>query len=243
MKRLVEREFPAGTIEAKVSVFLNEAEPFQAPLGAKQRVRARLIGSPLRGQRPWFFRPVVVFAVLTFAALAGAGVWRSKLKPDALPQGSVKAGPAKEAITAPIATTAATAEDVAALPGHDTIAEGPTAPRSPEPSAAKSISEPPAATPVHRGDSAAAVEASVLFEATGALRRDGDAARASRILDDYFRKFPRGALAEEALALSIEAASVRGDAKARTLAKRYLELYPKGNFRAKAERVLARTGE
>jgi len=72
---------------------------------------------------------------------------------------------------------------------------------------------------------------------------DGDAARASRILDDYFRKFPRGALGEEALALSIEAASVRGDAKARTLAKRYLELYPKGNFRAKAERVLARTGE
>jgi hypothetical protein len=83
----------------------------------------------------------------------------------------------------------------------------------------------------------------VLFEATGALRRDGDAARASRILDDYFRRFPHGSLSEEALALAIDAASARGDARARTFAKRYLEQFPRGNFRAKAERVLTRTGE
>jgi hypothetical protein len=243
MKRLVEREFPAGTIEAKVSVFLNDAERFQAPAGAKQRVRARLVGAPVRGHGPWFLRPAVAIGVLTFVALAGAGVWRSQLKPHAPPPESPKSESGREVPMARVATTVAPAGELAPGTGSDPIAEGSGPARSPEPSVAKGVSEPQSAPSSRRGESAASVEASVLFEATGALRRDGDAARASRILDDYFRKFPRGALGEEALALAIEAASVRGDAKARSLAKRYLELYPRGNFRAKAERVLARTGE
>lgn len=240
MKRLVEREFPAGTIEAKVSVFLNDTEPFQAPPGAKQRVRARLVGAPVRGQGPWFFRTAVAIGVLAFAALAGAGVWRSKSRPHAPPLSITKTENGADAITSPIATNAAPAVELAPATGNDPIVEGSTATRAPERSMAK---EPQQALSGHHADSAAGVEASVLFEATGALRRDGDAARASRILDDYFRKFPRGALGEEALALAIEAASVRGDPRAPTLARRYLDLYPRGNFRAKAERVLARTGE
>ena len=61
MKRLVEREFPSGTVEANVAEFLTKAEPFQSPAGSKQRVRARLLGAPVRGHRPWLLRPAAVF--------------------------------------------------------------------------------------------------------------------------------------------------------------------------------------
>jgi hypothetical protein len=239
MKRLVEREFPAGTVEAKVSAFLREAEPFQAPPGAKQRVRARLVGASLPQRGPWFFRFAVAMGVLAFAALAGAGVWRSGWRLHAKAPAAIVTEKASEQPASAVTTVAAPA--VEAAPANETLSQPSAAGRAPEPSATKAGSEPTPA-PSSRRETAAA-ESSVLFEATGALRRDGDPARASRILDDYFRKFPHGALSEEALALAIEAASARGDARARTLAKRYLDLYPKGNFRAKAERVLARTGE
>jgi hypothetical protein len=79
-----------------------------------------------------------------------------------------------------------------------------------------------------------------VVSAMRALRRDGDAARASALLDDYLRQHPTGALAEEALALAIEAATVRGDARARVLAAQYVTRYPHGRFRPAAERALAR---
>jgi hypothetical protein len=240
MKRLVEREFPTGTVEAKVSAFLREAEPFESPTGAKQRVRARLVGAPARKPTPWFFRLAVAVGVLAFAALAGAGVWRSTWRLHAQAPAMVVTEKAPEPTTAPVVHVAAPPAEVTPSAPSPSTPEGSNAARAPEPSMPKMASE-PAAPSAHR--EAAAAESSVLFEATGALRRDGDPARASRILDDYFRKFPHGALGEEALALAIEAASARGDARARTLAKRYLDLYPKGNFRAKAERVIARTAE
>jgi hypothetical protein len=182
----------------------------------------------------------VVALVLAFAALAGAGVWRSQFKLHAHAPAMVVADKAPEPAATPTANVVAAPEVEPPTP-TESNPEISSAARTREPSAPRGSSE-PQASPSGRRESAAA-ESSVLFEATGALRRDGDPARASRILDDYFRKFPHGALSEEALALAIEAASARGDARARTLAKRYLDLYPKGNFRAKAERVIARTGE
>jgi hypothetical protein len=227
-------------VEAKVAAFLRETEPFQSPLGMKQRVRARLLGTPVGQRAPWLLRFAVASGVLAFAALAGAGVWRSQWRLHAHAPSMVVAEKAPEPPAAPTANFVATPELAPPTP-MESSAESSSAARARELSAPKSSSEPQAASS-GRHESAAA-ESSVLFEATGALRRDGDPARASRILDDYFRKFPHGALSEEALALAIEAASARGDARARTLAKRYLDLYPKGNFRAKAERVIARTGE
>jgi len=237
MKRLVEREFPSGTVESNVAAFLTKAEPFQSPTGAKQRVRARLLGAPVRARGPWLLRPIAVFGLLTFVAVASAAAWRSTRKAHAPEMGVVKSEHAQD-VAAPI--------ELAAPPKAPAVLDDPkegTA-RAPEPSVAKIATDPQTPSSAHRAESAASAEASVLFEATGALRRDGDAARASRILDDYFRRFPHGALSEEALALAIDAASARGDAsRARVLAKRYLDQFPRGNFRGKAERVLARTGE
>jgi hypothetical protein len=81
---------------------------------------------------------------------------------------------------------------------------------------------------------------SQVAEAVRALRKQGDPGRALQLLDRYLRSNPRGALAEDALALSIEAAAARKDPRASDYARRYLARYPRGRFRAMAERVLAR---
>jgi hypothetical protein len=83
-------------------------------------------------------------------------------------------------------------------------------------------------------------ETSLVFNAMRALRRDGQPDRAQKMLTDYMRRYPGGALAEEALALSIEAATMRGDFRAKDLASRYLARYPAGRFRQPAERALSR---
>ena len=78
------------------------------------------------------------------------------------------------------------------------------------------------------------------MSAIQALRQDRDPERAGRLLAAYLRTHPRGALAEEAVALSIEAADARHSPAAATFAERYLKEYPHGRFRSAAERVLAR---
>jgi len=71
------------------------------------------------------------------------------------------------------------------------------------------------------------------------LRQEGRPDSAAKQLDEYMRRYPSGALAEEALALSVEAATQRGDARAKELAERYLARYPSGRFRRAAERARA----
>lgn len=75
-------------------------------------------------------------------------------------------------------------------------------------------------------------------EALRALRKQDDPTRAQALLRDYMKQNPRGALSEEALALTIEAAHARRDPKAKRHARRYLAEYPKGRHRALARRVL-----
>jgi hypothetical protein len=81
---------------------------------------------------------------------------------------------------------------------------------------------------------------SLVVSAIQALRQDHDPARASRLLADYLRTYPHGALVEEAIALSFEAADARKSPAAASFAERYLRDYPQGRFSAAAERVLAR---
>jgi Tfp pilus assembly protein PilF len=69
-------------------------------------------------------------------------------------------------------------------------------------------------------------------------RRAGNLARARELSSEYRLKYPAGALQEEALALSIEAAAALGDDEARRLSASYLQRYPQGRFRAQAQRVL-----
>ena len=70
-----------------------------------------------------------------------------------------------------------------------------------------------------------------------ALRVDHDPVRARGLLAKYLENHPNGALAEEALALTIEAAVARHDGDAAALGARYLRRYPAGPFRALALRA------
>ncbi len=67
-----------------------------------------------------------------------------------------------------------------------------------------------------------------------ALRLDHDPVRARGLLGRYLERHPDGALAEEALALTIEAAIAHHDGDAAALGARYLRRYPAGPFRALA---------
>ena len=77
-----------------------------------------------------------------------------------------------------------------------------------------------------------------MFDAIQALRTDRDPARAGRLLAEYLARYPHGALAEEAVALSIEAAAARHSPSAAGFAERYLREYPHGRFRHTAEQAL-----
>jgi len=80
-----------------------------------------------------------------------------------------------------------------------------------------------------------------VVQAVEALRNQHDPWRAGKLLADYLASHPRGALVEEALALSIEAAAARhDDPAAASFANRYLKDYPTGRFRRTAETALAR---
>ena len=87
-----------------------------------------------------------------------------------------------------------------------------------------------------RGENPAA-----LMEAVKALRQDHDPARASRLLREYLRLYPRGSLSEEARALSIEAARAQSSPNTVELANEYLRLYPHGRFRKAAAQAAGRS--
>ncbi len=74
--------------------------------------------------------------------------------------------------------------------------------------------------------------------AVEALRRDRDPQQASRLLEQYRKRNPDGALGEEALALAIEAALARKSPQAMSLARQYLAEYPNGRFRQVALQAL-----
>jgi TolA-binding protein len=248
--RLVDREFSAGSLEAGASELLRSVEPFRVAPGAKQRVRIGLVGRRAARRLPPLLRPAITLGALAVAVGAAAAVLGGRLfsanSPATAAPHSVgapaaaapaRATPPERARPAPLAPPAK-ASDLGAP------ATAPTAPlASPTPPAASAPRAATAPTALPREathDAPPGVsEAALVFDATQALRRDGDPARAARLLDAYFHRFPRGALGEEALAVSIEVAAARGEARARALAQRYLARFPSGHFRATAERVLA----
>jgi hypothetical protein len=100
--------------------------------------------------------------------------------------------------------------------------------------------EPAPAPTVHHAHVVKSEDPTLVVSAIQALRQDQNPDRAAHLLAAYLHTHPRGALAEEAVALSIEAADARKSPAAVSFARRYLQDYPHGRFRPVAERVLAR---
>jgi hypothetical protein len=122
------------------------------------------------------------------------------------------------------------------------LAEAPAPPVAPPPVAppppASSVTRQPVAAPRahHLAPPAAPTppvetESEVVLEGMRALRLEKNPVRARALLGRYLERNPGGALAEEALALSIEAAVAHHDPDAAALAARYLRRYPAGPFR------------
>lgn len=97
----------------------------------------------------------------------------------------------------------------------------------------------PRTTPPHARAGARESPARVVA-AVRALRSEDDPARAQRLALEYLRVYPHGALAEEALAVAIDASTRCQAPQTRRLAARYLRIYPNGRFRRLAQQALVR---
>ncbi|HEY2406490.1 MAG TPA: hypothetical protein VGI10_10840 [Polyangiaceae bacterium] len=213
------------------------------PSGLKRRVRERLLVGRSRSWLPAFARPAFAVFALLVAVGAAAAVGHALLargehaaaasgqlalaRPKQ-PLGASPVSPIAAPDSEPAAPAAAAANDVAVEPAPPAVGAAPDARRA------------SAERDAHvTADTNALSEATLVYGAAKALRSSGDPALAAKLLDDYARRYPHGALAEEALALSIDVSLARGDGRAKQLATRYLARYPSGHFQVKAERVLA----
>ncbi len=230
MRRFVDRSFPPQSLESDAAELMRAAGPTPDTPEVKQRVRERLMVARVRPRTRLVLAPATILLVLAIGTGAGAtlGVrwWRASHEPPRPAPAAVLPAPA----TAPRAMPIARID----LPAPPDESEAAAPARAPE----RVTAHPRRARPAGEDG-----ETALLFAATRALRRDRDPVRAGALLDDYFRRYPHGTLAEEALAVAIEAASTRGDVRAHALARRYLARYPNGHFRNAVERALAGPAE
>ena len=229
---------------------LDGAEPYRAPGGRKQRVQLRL-GHTRRRRAPLVLR----FAVGACVLLGGAAIVSA-----AMGRWPAWATRAYERVVGPRADGPAPARAHAHAPRHieapraaPTPVAGevpwPEIPIDPEAEAAAAhravrptrTTPTPARAPLPVAAPAAVSgeDTSAVTAAMRALRVEHDPVRARGLLARYLAEHANGNLAEEALALSIEAALAHHDGDVAALADRYLRLYPRGSFQALARQARA----
>jgi hypothetical protein len=219
----------AAGVRARAVELVESMDPIRLPLGRKQRLLLSLGRGSVRQRSTWL-RPVVVGVVLMGSgAIASAALtgwptrlvrsletlvapradFRSVLRPPAVHPGLT------------IQTTAAVESNPSTSPPSPVVVRRPSESRPRRPQAERPADDP-----------------SLLVEATRALRVDRDPELARFLAKRYLERQPRGALADEALAISIEAAIDHHDADAPALSAKYLAQFPHGSFRALAARTL-----
>ena len=242
MDRLSEKRNAFDPAEEVLADLIRASEPVVVTPARKQRVLNRVLmrETTRRRARSRLLRPVFVLGVISLAgATAAATIGRRALIER---RAQTNARPVD-----PVA--------LAARPRH--VHPKPVVPAAVEETADQLLDEPevtPAPSrptprtlrrPAHVASRAHAARSSEdpsrVFDAIQSLRTDRDPARASRLLAEYLARYPHGALAEEAVALSIEAAAARHSPSAATFAERYLREYPRGRFRHTAEQALEQT--
>jgi hypothetical protein len=238
----------------QASELLSAVEPLAASDERMHRVRRSMEQkrgarrSMLRGPRALALAAVLVFAFSTLAA-AQSGVLRAmiarvrsviELPTLVLSPRPKQARPASKrhepAPVQQIAAPAATASTAGTAPQVEAIVVAPLA--TPEDTADVVQTS---RAPVHakRHSRASAAEDNELVRrAVKALRRDGDAAAAARMLEEAHVRSPHGTLAEEVMSLRVEAALARDDGRARKYAQEYLARYPQGRYRAQVMKAL-----
>ncbi|HSS40416.1 MAG TPA: hypothetical protein VLT58_16735 [Polyangia bacterium] len=232
--RLSDSKPPSGTAEADLVEAIGTIEPVAASDARQQRILAAVLARTQTRQRrasgAIFLRPAIVGAILVIAGAATAAA--------TVGHGWVARGwqrlTGKPAALAPAVPRPRVAQ---ARPAPPPLAPRPAVAPAP-PMAAEAPSHPPVLRISARVPPARGEDPSALVAAVRALRSEHDPQRAARLLEAYLRTYPHGALAEEALALQIEAAANMKSPRAAAFAEQYLLTYPDGRFRQSARQAL-----
>ena len=233
LERLVDQpgdHAAAPWVRSRAVELVESLEPLRLSSGGKQRLLLSLGQGWVRRRFVWL-RPVIVgILVLGSGAIASAALtnWPARLVRSCrtlISSGETEPSPA---VRAPAPRAIVTT---------DRPAPESTPPAPPRPSA-------PVRRPASQAHSrrplpgSPADDPALLIDATRALRVEKDPKLARALAGRYLERHPTGALADEALAISIEAAVNHHDADAADLGARYLVQFPRGAFRGLAERTL-----
>jgi hypothetical protein len=225
MKRL--SELPAeDRLTSRAHALIRAMGPTVESDERLRRVR-RSLDAPARPALPrWGWRAGLALGLLgiSAAAAAGSSAVSSLLGVDQTAEPGTQATAQSHGKPPPPAARPAP------LPAERVVEPTPLAPPA-SPSAAANTPAPRAALPPIS-------DVARVHEAAKALRHDRDPERALQLLERSGVPVT-GPLAEEALALRIEASVARGDGRAGRLATAYLAQYPRGRYRDLAKRVLS----
>jgi len=206
------------------AALLAKVQPFELSSTQRRRIRARIDAAAEQSRSLAWLRPAFAVPVLLIVGVAGATVG-PRLYRAVVPQNAFEQGPAPTQVQAPErAPVHAPAAKAAAPEQVGSIAPEDLEPEKPTQAAPRAGQSGPGAT--------------LMMEALQA-RRAGDTARAQELTAEYQKKYPNGALKEEALAIAFESAAARKDPSATRLAQKYLAAFPHGRFSAQAEQVLS----
>jgi hypothetical protein len=232
VERLRDMKAAPGSVEAMLAEVIGSSERLERSAAGQrrlfERVLARRRGRPRSGAIA--LRPVVVGALLLVAgATTAATLAHGWIAREVRALGEAPSRPRQAAAPAPHRTRLAGPRE------PDPVGTAP--PLEAPPPATASMTH-PAPRPAVRARASRGEDPSRVVDAIRALRNDHDPLRAGRLLAQYLDAYPDGALAEEAVALSIEAAADRKSPSAAAFAERYLREYPGGRFRRAAEQAL-----
>jgi hypothetical protein len=228
MKRLIELP-QTDRLTVRANALVRALGPTIESEERLRRVRRSLDAPPRVVAPRWAWRAALAFGLLGGAATAAGMVGVS---------GTFGASPAAPSAALQVAPP------VRVGPASSRAGEGASVAPLGEPSPA-TPSAPPAAPNATLGSRSSAAHAAAapfsdvarVHEAAKALRHDADPQRALQLLERPGSRIT-GPLAEEALALRIEASAARGDGRTAKLAAAYLEQYPNGRYRELAKKVL-----
>ena len=221
-----------GGEEAVAAKLLSACAPHVAPSDRKDRVWSKLeqrakARSGSAALRRWALRPAFAATVFFFLIAAASAMFgRAHFRKQEIPVEPVVKTllpPAEVTPSPPVVVTPPVAPSInVAAPSIDSATH--------------------ARSPSHLPKEAAAnpEEMAEVLAAFKALRQAHDPKHAGALLDHYLKRYPRGALLEEALALAIEAAAAQQDPHAGELATRYLAKFPHGRFVKSAEQAKKR---
>jgi hypothetical protein len=247
VRRLIDEDSAEGSPNRFLADLVRATSPIEPDALQKQRMLIQ-VRYTRRGARARL-RPSVAVVLLASGSAAAAMVGRMASTSSWF-QGSPSTERAYDAPSSPpLALAAQSGPDVV----HDDVPEmiappaqalrsAPKRPRSPLPrpeTVANAVaSAPPRAAPAPSAVVSDSEDAAQVVQAIGELRNHGDASKASALLADYLLAHPAGVLAEDALALSIEAAAARHDPSAAAdYGRRYLRQFPNGRYRPVAVRA------